>query len=102
MIVDNELNPVLGIDLGTTFSAIARWDGRGSRVYQTKTGEESLQSVIYVDPESEEVLVGKLAYAYGCTLYFVFALEVKGITVNTLLTINIAITNANPFLKSFI
>lgn len=65
MIVDNELNPVLGIDLGTTFSAIARWDGRGSRVYQTKTGEESLQSVIYVDPESEEVLVGKLAYKKG-------------------------------------
>lgn len=65
MAVDNELNPVLGIDLGTTFSAVARWDGRGSRVYQTKTGEDTLQSVVYVDPETKEMLVGKLAYRKG-------------------------------------
>lgn len=65
MPVDNELNPVLGIDLGTTFSAVARWDGRGSRVYQTKTGEDTLQSVVYIDPETNEILVGKLAYRKG-------------------------------------
>ncbi|MDD4401765.1 MAG: Hsp70 family protein [Desulfitobacteriaceae bacterium] len=65
MAVDNELNPVLGIDLGTTFSAVARWDGRGSRVYQTKTGEDTLQSVVYLDPETQEMLVGKLAYRKG-------------------------------------
>lgn len=65
MAVDNELNPVLGIDLGTTFSAIARWDGRGSRVYQTKTGEDTLQSVVYMDSETNEILVGKLAYRKG-------------------------------------
>jgi molecular chaperone DnaK len=62
---DNEINPVLGIDLGTTFSAIARWDGRGPNSYKTKTGEESLQSAVYYDPKNDEFLVGKLAYNKG-------------------------------------
>ena len=65
MAVDNELNPVLGIDLGTTFSAIARWDGRGPRIYQTKTGKDSLQSVVYYDPKNKDFLVGQLAYRKG-------------------------------------
>ncbi|MHB9130465.1 MAG: Hsp70 family protein [Armatimonadota bacterium] len=65
MAIDNELNPVLGIDLGTTFSAIARWDGRGPNHYQMKTGESTLQSVVYCDPSSKEMLVGKLAYRKG-------------------------------------
>lgn len=65
MAVDNELRPVIGIDLGTTFSAIARWDGRGPRVYQTNMGDDTLQSVVYIDPERNEVLVGRLAYNRG-------------------------------------
>ncbi len=65
MVTDNELNPVLGIDLGTTFSSIARWDGRGPRVYQTKTGPETLQSVVYYNPQTQEILVGDLAYHRG-------------------------------------
>ena len=28
MDIDNETNPVLGFDLGTTFSALARWADR--------------------------------------------------------------------------
>jgi len=63
--IDNELNPVLGIDLGTTFSAISRWDGRGSRTYQTSSGEDTLQSVVYLDPKTNELLVGKVAYKRG-------------------------------------
>jgi len=65
MPVDNELSPVLGIDLGTTFSAIARWDGRGPRTYQTKMGDNTLQSVVYLDPQNKDFLVGKLAYRKG-------------------------------------
>lgn len=65
MFVDNDLNPVLGIDLGTTFSAIARWDGQGPRVYQTRTGDDTLQSVVYVDPKTNELLVGKIAFRRG-------------------------------------
>lgn len=65
MVIDNEFKPVIGIDLGTTFSAIARWDGRGPRIYQTKMGDDTLQSVVYIDPDSGEMLVGKLAYNRG-------------------------------------
>ena len=46
----DDVNPVLGIDLGTTFSAIARWNGRGAECYKTATGDEELQSVVYFDP----------------------------------------------------
>jgi len=62
MIVDNEKNPVLGIDLGTTFSAIARWDGRGPRVYENKEGEFSTQSVVYYEEKDDSYLVGRQAY----------------------------------------
>jgi len=62
---DNTLNPVLGIDLGTTFSAIARWNGRGPEHYQMKTGEDTLQSVVFYNPERDELLVGQLAYNRG-------------------------------------
>ena len=59
---DNVHNPVVGIDLGTTFSAIARWDGRGPKIYQNKNGTNELQSAVYYDPENDELLVGSLAY----------------------------------------
>ena len=62
---DNVHHPVLGIDLGTTFSAIARWDGRGPKIYQNKNGTNELQSVVYYDPEKDELLVGSLAYKRG-------------------------------------
>lgn len=64
---DNELNPVIGIDLGTTFSAIARWHEkrREPRHYQHKTNGDTLQSVVYCDDKTAEILVGKLAYRKG-------------------------------------
>lgn len=64
---DNELNPVLGIDLGTTFSAIARWHEkrREPRHYQHSKSGDTLQSVIYGDPKTSEILVGQLAYRKG-------------------------------------
>ena len=65
MTVDNELNPALGIDLGTTFSAIARWDGRGTRTYQTSGGTDTLPSVVYYDPNHDDLIVGEVAYKRG-------------------------------------
>lgn len=64
---DNELNPVIGIDLGTTFSAIARWHEKRQepRHYQHSKSGDTLQSVIYCDPKTSEVLVGQLAYRKG-------------------------------------
>ena len=66
--VDDELihrAPVLGIDLGTTFSAIARWNGKGPEHYNIVSGGDELQSVVYVHPDSGEILVGKEAYKRG-------------------------------------
>ena len=59
---------VLGIDLGTTFSAIAGWDGRGPRVYENRMGRKETQSAILYDPDKDEFLVGQLAFNKG-TVY---------------------------------
>jgi len=68
---DNSRNPVLGIDLGTTYSAIAKWDGRGARVIQNILGQDTTPSVVFYDKnaKSEETryIVGKLAYQRGIT-----------------------------------
>lgn len=64
MAADNEFNPVLGIDLGTTFSAIARWDGRGPRHYQ-HAGKDDLRSLVHVNPQTKEILIGQVAYTRG-------------------------------------
>jgi len=64
---DNELNPVIGIDLGTTFSAIARWHEkrREPRPYQHSISGDTLQSVVYCDSQTKEILFGTLAYKKG-------------------------------------
>ena len=74
---NDNTNPVLGIDLGTTFSAIARWDGRGPRVYLGRTGDNVLQSAVFYDPEKDELLVGKLAFGRGQVFPDNLALGVK-------------------------
>src|SRR4051794_37147138 len=62
----NGERPILGIDLGTTFSAIAKWEGRGARVYNLLKGSE-LPSVIYYDAKQPEkpFLVGHVAMTRG-------------------------------------
>ena len=62
---DNEKNPVLGIDLGTTFSAVARWDGRGPKHYQMLDGAYEMQSVVYYNPDTDEFLIGQQGYWKG-------------------------------------
>ena len=58
---DNEKKPALGIDLGTTYSAIARWTEKGPKVYQTKSGDYTLPSVVYFDERQDKPLVGNQA-----------------------------------------
>lgn len=62
--IDNEMKPVVGIDLGTTYSCIARWDGREPRVYKNKKGHQTTPSVVYYDKKRKWV-VGDLAIGLG-------------------------------------
>ncbi len=58
---DNDLNPVIGIDLGTTFSCVARWtDSNRPEAYKLADGSETLPSIVYLQ-ESMTPLVGKFA-----------------------------------------
>jgi molecular chaperone DnaK len=57
---DNELNPVIGIDLGTTFSCIARWAGDRPEVVKGPDGNDTLPSIVYIQ-DSGKPLVGKFA-----------------------------------------
>lgn len=66
MDIENETNPVLGFDLGTTFSALARWvDRKGPQIIQNRAGQDITQSVVYYNPENDEILVGNIAYNRG-------------------------------------
>jgi len=64
MAVDYENNPPLGIDLGTTFSVIARWNGTAPVHYQTGSigKEDTFQSVVWYDDKRDKYLTDKLAY----------------------------------------
>jgi molecular chaperone DnaK len=57
---DNELNPVVGIDLGTTFSCIARWDGDRPEAYKLADGSDTLPSIVNIQ-QNGDPLVGKFA-----------------------------------------
>ncbi|MCP2033512.1 molecular chaperone DnaK (HSP70) [Planomicrobium sp. HSC-17F08] len=52
---------MLGIDLGTTYSAIARWTEKGPKVYQNPRREYTWASAVYYDPRQNKPLVGNLA-----------------------------------------
>jgi len=66
MDIDNETNPVVGFDLGTTFSAIARWvDRKGPQIIQNRAGQDTTQSAVYYNPENDEIIVGNTAYNRG-------------------------------------
>ena len=66
MDIDNEIKPALGFDLGTTFSALARWTARkGPQIIQNQAGQDTTQSAVYYNPENDEILVGQIAYNRG-------------------------------------
>ncbi|MFL0198359.1 Hsp70 family protein [Clostridium sp. WILCCON 0269] len=62
MIYDSVHSPVVGIDLGTTFSSIARWTGTKAEVYCLK-GEYNIPSVVYND--GSQFVIGKIAFMKG-------------------------------------
>lgn len=95
---DNELNPVLGIDLGTTFSAIARWHEkrREPRHYQHRISGDTLQSVVYCDDQTTEMLVGKIAYRKGFVNPENVAIGVKRMMDDTSQVISIGGQNFSP------
>lgn len=57
---DNQLNPVIGIDLGTTFSCVAYWNDDRPEVYRLSDGSQTLPSIVYIQ-DGGKPLVGKFA-----------------------------------------
>ena len=62
MAYDSIHHPVIGIDLGTTFSSVSRWDGNKPEVYCPK-GEYFLPSAVYY--EDGKTIVGTAAVLKG-------------------------------------
>jgi len=61
---DDRYSTVAGIDLGTTYSCCARWDGRNPDIYQgldRVAGTSEIRSVVYQE-EKGNIVVGKAAY----------------------------------------
>lgn len=59
-----EYHPVVGIDLGTTFSAIASWTGSSARTYSPK-GNHTFQSVVYFDNTCQQFIYDNIAFKSG-------------------------------------
>jgi molecular chaperone HscC len=53
--------PLVGIDLGTTNSAIGILDGEKVRLFENPLGEVLTPSVVALDPKSKQVIVGRTA-----------------------------------------
>lgn len=51
------MSAVLGIDLGTTKSAVGIWDGRKPRILTSESGGQSIPSLVMVTPD-EEIYAG--------------------------------------------
>ncbi len=64
---DWERKALLGIDIGTAFSAAACWNEMSDEpvALQTQQGKDTLQSVVYFDPDTDEIYIGQSAYAKG-------------------------------------
>ncbi len=61
--MNNDTNPVVGIDLGTTYSCIFRWNGREPEIYVNRTGKRVTPSLVYYG--KDETLVGDIALRRG-------------------------------------
>ncbi|HEY3781255.1 MAG TPA: Hsp70 family protein [Fimbriimonadaceae bacterium] len=62
---DNEMHPLLGIDLGTTFSAVARWNGTGAEPLTSYENKPTTQSAFYLEPATGNISIGDQAYKKG-------------------------------------
>lgn len=56
---------ILGIDLGTTNSAVAIWEVEAEqvRVLPNQAGNRITPSVVFIDPDTQETIIGKAALA---------------------------------------
>lgn len=61
---DSQNRPVIGIDLGTTFSSISFWTGQGVQTYSPR-GNNVFQSVVYFDERSKEFIYDTVAFNSG-------------------------------------
>ncbi len=61
---DAQNSPIIGIDLGTTYSSVARWTGKEADVYSPK-GERCLRSVVYYDEKNDKYIYGNAAFMSG-------------------------------------
>lgn len=61
---DAQNSPVIGIDLGTTYSSIARWTGKEVDIYSPK-GERCVRSVVYYDEKNDKYVFGNAAFMSG-------------------------------------
>ncbi len=61
---DGHNAPVIGIDLGTTYSSVAKWTGEEAEVYSPK-GERSIRSVVYYDDKNDKYIFGETAFMSG-------------------------------------
>lgn len=61
---DSQNRPVIGIDLGTTFSSISFWTGQGVQTYSPR-GSNMFQSVVYFDERSKEFIYDRVAFNSG-------------------------------------
>ncbi|KAG5863212.1 hypothetical protein JTB14_028211 [Gonioctena quinquepunctata] len=52
---------VVGIDLGTTFSCVAVYKGGKPEVIPDRNGDRLIPSIVYFEPETGDVLVGRIA-----------------------------------------
>lgn len=64
MSYDSQNTPVIGIDLGTTFSAIAAWTGQSAQVYSPR-GSNVFQSVVYFDEKNKQFIYDTIAFNCG-------------------------------------
>ncbi len=64
MSYDAQNSPVIGIDLGTTYSSVARWTGKDADVYSPR-GERCLRSVVYYDEKNDRYIYGNAAFMSG-------------------------------------
>lgn len=61
---DGHNKPVIGIDLGTTFSAISSWTGESVQTYAPR-GSNVFQSVVYFDEKSKQFIYDTVAFNSG-------------------------------------
>jgi molecular chaperone DnaK len=61
----SEHHPLLGMDLGTTYSAVAKWDGREPKMVVPAEGGETTPSAFFYASRDNEVVIGRTARTRG-------------------------------------